>query len=231
MAATSSADVTTYRELVGSLMYLAVCSRPDVASIVSQLARYMQEPALLHWKAAKHVLRYLRGTAELGLHYRALSQAHHVLNGYADASYGDNLDNRRSTTGYIFMLNGAAISWSSRLQQTVANSTAEAEYMSLAAATLEAIHLRGLLCEAGYAQDTTVIFEDNQPAIHIANNPITSSRSKHIDVRYHIVRERTEAGEIQLTHISTENMIADALTKDLDKIKFTRFRSAMLGYQ
>ena len=224
-------DPSRYRELVGCLMYLVAGTRPDIAAAVGQLARYMSDPAKHHWTAAKHVLRYLRGTMELGLIYSmpSVMSSAHILQGFADADWASDTTTRRSTTGYAFMLNGAAVSWASKTQQTVALSTAEAEYMAVCAATQEAIHLRQLLQELGYPQDTTKIYEDNQPCIFIANNPATSTRTKHIDIRALFVRERIKRGEIILAYLPTEEMIADSLTKNLDRVKIVKFRGKLLG--
>ena len=222
-------DPTRYRELVGCLMYLVTCTRPDIAASVGQLARYMSAPSKHHWVAAKHVLRYLKGTADIGPTYSSSVDDANILHGYVDADWGSDTDTRRSTTGYVFRLNGAAISWGSKIQHTVALSTAEAEYMAASAATQEALHLRLLLTDLGYAQPCTVLFEDNQPCIDIAKNPVTSSRTKHIDIRVHFVREHIKSGEIVLKYLATEFMIADCLTKNLDRIKVEKFRRSILG--
>jgi hypothetical protein len=230
----SADEATVYRELVGSLLYLVACTRADIAAAVHTLSRYMATPTKPHMIAAKHVLRYLKGTANMALVYKgsAVSDLRQVLRGYADANYGGDLDTRRSTTGYLFLLNGASVSWESRLQQTVALSSMESEYMSLASAAQQAIHLRLKLSEMGYPQQTkTVIFEDNQPAIHVATNPVTSVKSKHIDIKYHFIREKVEAGVVAVEYVASEDNPADCLTKPLEKIKFSKFRDILLGRQ
>ena len=137
-----SATKSTYAELVGSLMYLSTCTRPDLSQAVGALARYMSAPTSQHWQAAKGVLRYLKGTSALGITFGGTNKD---LIGYCDSDFAGDKDSRRSTTGYVFTVNGGAISWSSKLQATVAASTTEAEYMAAASATKEALWLRKLM--------------------------------------------------------------------------------------
>jgi len=226
----------TYSALVGSLLYLSVCTRPDIAQAVGALAKYMAAPTEAHWTAAKGVLRYLKGTASLGITFGAggtSSNSHtggrsRAVVGYCDADYAGDLDTRRSTTGYVFLFNGGAISWNSRRQPTVAASTTEAEYMAEAAAAKEAIWLRTLLSDLGVAVPTTIkIMADNQSAIKVANNPVTSARSKHIDVVYHFVRERVAREEIEFEYVPTNKMVADALTKAVPEDKMVFCRDSM----
>ena len=143
------------------------------------------------------------------------------LVGYCDADYAGDIDTRRSTTGYVFTLNGGAISWQSKRQPTVAASTTEAEYMAAAAAVKEALSLRKLLSDFGLTYKTVNILADNQSAIKILRNPISSLRSKHIDVIHHFARERVMRNEVTFTYTPTNLMIADLLTKPLAGEKFT----------
>ena len=166
-----------HQNLVGTLMYLAVSTRPDISHIVSVLSQYNTNYGKEHWVAAKRVLRYLKGTEHIGLHYKADNKP---LTGYADADWGANIDDRRSYTGYVFILSNAAISWDSRKQRTVAMSTTEAEYMSLSECTKEAIHLRRFLEQILGNQNSTIIFNDNQGAGLLSKNPIFRNRTKHI---------------------------------------------------
>ena len=212
-----------YAQLVGSLMYLSVCTRPDIAQAVGALARYMAAPTVAHWQAAKGVLRYLAGTADYGIIYgRTLG-----LDVYCDADYAGDIDTRRSTTAYVFIMNGGAISWSSRLQQTVAASTTEAEYMAAAATVKEALWLRTLLSCLGQSSETIAIKADSQSAIKLLKNPVFSMRSKHIDVIYHFARERVARKDVSFTYIKTDDMVADMLTKPLPAAKFQAHRTAM----
>ena len=149
--------------------------------------------------------------------------------GFSDANLGGDSATARSTTGYAFILNGAAVSWKSKLQSVVARSTAEAEYMALCETLKEAVYLQQLLEEIGLKALPVTIYEDNQPCIHIASNPVTSNRSKHIAVRYHYVREVISNGKVQVLYKSTQEMVADCLTKNLAKDKVEKFRSILLG--
>ena len=175
-------------------------------------------------QGASEVLRYLAGTATHGITYSAGKPALEV---YCDADYAGDVDSRRSTTGYVFTLNGGAISWSSRLQQTVAVSTTEAEYMAAAAAIKEALWMRRLLTNLGHDPGTITIRADSQSAIKLLKNPIFSMRSKHIDVIYHFARERVARKDVAFQYIKTDAMVADALTKPLPTSKFQYCRNAM----
>ena len=199
-----------YAELVGSLLYLSVCTRPDIAQAVGALSRFMSQPTMQHWMAAKGVLRYLSGTVNLGISYGHVVAP---LVGYCDADFAGDLDTRRSTTGYVFMLNGGAISWSSRRQPTVAVSTAEAEYMAAAHAIKEALWLRKLFADLHVPVSAIDLRSDNQAAIALLKNPIASNRSKHIDVLHHFARERVTRGEVSISYCSTQQQLADCLTK------------------
>jgi transposase InsO family protein len=205
-----------YRQLVGSLMHLSVTVRPDITFAVGVLARHMAQPTMAHWQAAKGVLRYLSGTASLGITFGGSSSGSGLqLQGYCDADYAGDADTRKSTTGYVFTLNSGAVSWQSKRQPTVAASTTEAEYMAAAAAIKEALWLRKLLSDLQLGSGTISIFADNQSAIKLLRNPIISGRAKHIDVLHHFARERVLRKEVAVTYISTNNMLADVFTKVL----------------
>ena len=211
---------TPYTHLVGSLLYLSVCTRPDIAQAVGALSKFMASPTTVHWQAAKGVLRYVAGTTDYGLKFGGNASG---LVGYCDADYAGDRDTRRSTTGYVFILNGGAISWSSKRQATVAASTTEAEYVAAAQAVKEALWLRNLLADLDLAQDggTITIYADNQSAIKLLKNPVVSMRSKHIDVVYHFARERVARKEVKFEYVKTEHMLADMLTKPVSKAKHT----------
>ncbi|KAJ9519136.1 hypothetical protein QJQ45_007693 [Haematococcus lacustris] len=176
----------SYSGLVGSLLYLSCCTRPDITYAVGALARYMSSPTQQHWTAARAILSYLKGTADQGLVFGRTAE----LQGYCDADYAGDKDTARSTTGYVFTMNGAAISWSSRLQPTVAMSTAEAEYMAASSAVKEGLWLRKLMQDLQLPGDCTNIMCDNQAALQLLHNPIASARAKHINVHHHFARER-----------------------------------------
>ena len=206
-----------YCELVGALLYLSVCTRPDIAQAVGALARYMAKPTMEHWNAAKAVLRYVAGTTQYGINF-----GHNELSlqGYCGADYATDIDSRRSTTGYVFIMYGGAISWSSRLQPTVAVSTAEAEYMAAAHAVKEALWLRTLMADFGRHVQPVSILCDNQGTIKLLKHPIASIRSKHIDVIYHFARERVARKEVSFQYCATEQNVADVFTKPLPQSKF-----------
>jgi hypothetical protein len=205
-----------YSQLVGSLMYLAVTTRPDISYAVGALARYMSCPSTVHWQAAKGVLKYLGATADWGICFGMSQQS---LVGFCDADYAADVDTRRSTSGYVFIMYGGAICWASKRQQTVAASTTEAEYMAAAAAVKECLWLRKLFGDLHVNTGAMHVFADNQSAIKLLRNPISSLRSKHIDVVHHFARERVMRKEVSFSYISTEKMVADVFTKALSESK------------
>jgi hypothetical protein len=215
--------VHPYSELVGALLYLSTSTRPDISFAVGVLTRFMANPLDAHYAAAKHVLKYVKGTASMGLVYGARGG----LSGFCDSDYASDVDTRRSTSAYAFTLGGAAIAWSSKLQQTVATSTCEAEYMAAGAATREALWLRSLLHDLGVPVATVPVGCDNQGAIALVRNPITSPRSKHIDVTHHFVRERVVRQEVSFHYVDTRANVADVLTKALPRDQFVACRTGL----
>jgi hypothetical protein len=202
-----------YRNAVGSLIYLVTGTRPDLAVATSTVAKFCENPGPAHWTAVKRILRYLKGTSDWGLLFNPKND---TLVGYSDADWAGDPDSRRSTTGYLFTIGGVPVSWKSKKQATVALSTAEAEYMALATAAQEVSWLRKFLVNFGLDQnEATVIFEDNQGCIALAKNPVSHERTKHIDIRYHFIRELIEAKMIDLQYLPTEEMLADLLTKGM----------------
>ena len=206
-----------YRELLGALTYLSTTTRPDISFAVSYLGQFNERFDRSHWNAAKRVLRYLKGTKDYGITY---SKESTPLKGYVDADWGNSIIDRKSFTGYAFILSGGPITWNSKKQRTVALSSTEAEYMALNEAVKESIHLKRLLIEINCQElAETTIFCDNHGALKLAENPVFHKRSKHIDIRYHFVREVLKAGELKLNHVPTENMLADLMTKALPRPK------------
>ena len=191
-----------YRALVGSLLYVAMWTRPDIAFAVSQVARFQQSPTDHHWQCAKHILRYLKGTCNIGLTFSAEpTTSPPTLRGYVDASWGEDPSTRRSQTGYVFTLGVAAIAWKSKLQETVALSSTEAEYLALSPAVKEALFLRNLLhdlCPTMSKSATVALFEDNQSTIKQASNLQSSDRTKHVDIRHHFIKQHVANGDIAL---------------------------------
>ncbi|GJZ29607.1 hypothetical protein Tco_0574254 [Tanacetum coccineum] len=202
-----------YANAVGSLMYLMVCTRPDIAYAVSVVSRYLANPGKNHWEAVKWILKYLRGTANVGLVYGTDRGNHVDVTGFVDSDYAKDPDKGRSITGYAFLVQGCVVSWKATLQHVVALSTTEAEYMALTEAVKEAIWLRGLLEELGVKLNTVAVNCDNQGAIHLSRNHVFHERTKHINVRYHFIREVLEAKTVKVLKVGTEHNAADALTK------------------
>lgn len=206
-----------YRELIGSLMYIAMATRPDITYSVNYLSQFCNGYGRTHWKAAKRILRYLQGTQNIGIIYK--KNNNEELTGYCDADWANDALDRRSYTGYIFTLAGGVISWRSKKQPTVALSSTEAEYMAISDAAKEAVYLGMLLEESARSNKTVKLYSDNQGAQKIARNPVYHSRTKHIDVRHHFIRELVEENKIHLEYLRTEEMVADILTKALNKGK------------
>ena len=209
-------DATLYQSAVGSLLYLSGWTRPNVAFAVGQVARFCSNPTTEHWTAVKRILRYLKGTAPYGLMFAASGDTGGGLIGYSDADWAGDVNDRKSTSGYLFMMNGAAVSWRSQKQTCVALSTAEAEYIALAAATQEATWMRKLMNDFHESQaEPVTIYEDNQSAICIAKNPQSHHKTKHVDIKYHYVRDKVQDVTIKIQYCPTNDMIADILTKGL----------------
>jgi hypothetical protein len=212
-----------YRNAVGSIMYLMVGTRPDLAAAVSAVSRFMADPGQQHWTAVKRILRYLRGTADWTLTLGGAGGGAVELSGYCDADWAGDLDTRRSTTGYAFSLGRGTVSWCSKRQPTVALSSTEAEYMSASQAAREALWLRRLMADLGFGPvGATTIRCDNQGALALAKNPVHHQRTKHIDVQHHFIRELVEQGTVQLVYCATDDMVADVLTKPLPRDKHWR---------
>eukprot|EP00253_Pinus_taeda_P026176 PITA_26176 len=215
-------DPTLYRQLIGSLMYL-VNTRPDICFAVNTMSQFMCEPRKVHWVAAKHILRYLQGTMDYGLDYRQGDGVRLV--GYTDSNWAGCASDRKSTSGCCFGLGSVVVSWFSRKQQSVALSSAEAEYMAASLASCEAIWLRKLLFGLfGQRLRPSVIYCDNQSCIELTENPVFHDRSKHIGIRYHFIRDYVQKGAVKLEYISTNEQVADILTKALPRGKHVYFR-------
>ena len=199
-----------YANLIGGLMYLVSWTRPDIANAVANCSKYMSNPGNQHWTAAKRILRYLRGTSGRPLILGGKSDL--KLVGYCDADWAGDHDDRRSTTGYLFVL-GGLITWKSRKQKTVALSTAEAEYMAAADAAKEAVWISQLVRELRFPTSTIPILCDNQSCIALTKDPGNHDRTKHIDIRLHFIRDLVANEKVTFIYCPTEDMLADGLTK------------------
>lgn len=208
-----------YQEAIGSLMYAGQLTRPDICFAISSLSRYNKNPGKAHWNAVKRVFRYLKGTINAKLVFGTTGKTEII--GFCDADWANDTDDRRSTTGYTFLLNGGAISWNSNKQPTVALSTTEAEYMSMSSATQEAIWLKSLNDEL-FPSGGIEINCDNKSAICLATNNMYSKRSKHIDIKFHFIREKVANKSIKLNYVPTNSMVADVLTKSVTPDKFKK---------
>jgi hypothetical protein len=206
-----------YSSAVGSLMYAMVCSRPDLSYAMSLVSRYMANPGKEHWKAVQWIFRYLRGTSNACLKFGKTDEG---LVGYVDSDFAADLDKRRSLTGYVFTLGGCAVSWRATLQSVVAQSTTEAEYMAIAEACKESVWLKGLFAEL-CGDDTCInLFCDSQSAIYLTKDQMFHERTKHIDVKYHYVRDVVAKGKLKVCKISTHDNPADMMTKPVPVTKF-----------
>jgi hypothetical protein len=227
----ASATLTReYQAAIGGLMFAAICSRPDIAFAVNRLSRYCANPTAAHYAATKRVLRYLKGTVNHRITYTGTAHSHPQLIGYCDADWAQDKDcKRRSTSGYVFVMCGGAVSWQSKKQSTIALSSTEAELMAITSSTKELLWYRHHLGGIGlsHTQPTTLLV-DSQCAMDIANNSKISERSKHIEVQHFFIREHIEAGTVKLQHVPSEKQAADTLTKPLHRVAFKRCAD-MLG--
>jgi len=216
-----------FQALIGSLLYLTLATRLDIAYSVIKLSRFASNPSEIHISAGKRILRYLKGTINYGIiYYRTLNNSpiNYYISGYTDADYAGDLNTAKSTTGYIFFYANGPISWKSKLQTIIAQSTTEAEYIAINTATKEAIYIKSILDELGYyKQDKFPIYSDNNGALLLAKNPVFHERTKHISVKYHYIRDLIEKGIIDLIYINTLEQKADGLTKALERVKYKTF--------
>ncbi|PRQ29843.1 putative RNA-directed DNA polymerase [Rosa chinensis] len=212
-----------YSSAVGSLMYAMVCTRPDIAHAVGVVSRYLSNPGREHWEAVKWILKYLRGTSKLCL---CFGGSEPILEGFTDADLAGDLDNRKSTSAYLFTFSGGAVSWQSKLQKCVALSTTESEYLAANEAGKEMIWLQRFVQELGVKQGNYVVHCDSQSAIHLSKNSMYHPRTKHIDHRYHWIRDAVSKKFFQLRKIHTNKNISDMLTKVVQQQKFEFCRSA-----
>ncbi|KAL1448085.1 hypothetical protein WDU94_013979 [Cyamophila willieti] len=203
-----------YQEAIGSLLYIAQGTRPDIMYAVSYLSRFNNSFGPIHWNAVKRIMRYLKQTIDLKLTYKKNSNKD--LYGFSDADWASDTIERKSTTGYAFFLSGGAISWNSKKQPTIALSTTEAEYMALSNAVQEAIWLKGLKNELIQSSNNPILlYGDNKSAIDLSKNAKYQARTKHIDVCHHFIRDYVQRDVIKIKHVSTKEMVADNLTKAL----------------
>ena len=202
-----------YRSAIGSLMYLATCTRPDLAAAVSELSKFNQNPGIAHWEGVKRVLRYLSGTVGEGLMYKRGAQVE--VWGYSDSGHAGERETSRGRNGYVFLSAGAAISWRSSMMKLVTHSSCESEYVGLSEAGNEAVYLNQLQGEMKIGKMSVLLLGDNESSLKLAMNPVFHQRSKHIRIKYHSLRDRIEEGLIELCKIDTGLNAADMMTKSV----------------
>jgi hypothetical protein len=211
-------DATLYRQIIGSLMYLPN-TRPDICFAMNTLSQFLVEPRRVHIVDAKHVMRYLKGTMDYGLSYDG--DHDFTLSGYTDSDWAGSVADRKSTFRCCFSLGSAMISWQSRKQSSIALSTTEAEYIVRCSASCEAIWLRKLLTDLfDLEMEATMILCDNQSCIKMTENHVFHDRSKHIEIHYHYICDMVQRGALKLLYVSTDEQVANVLTKPLSHEKF-----------
>ncbi len=216
---------TEFQQVIGSLLYLMLGTRPDIAFAVTKLAQFAANPSKEHLDKARYIVRYLAGTADYALVLNGASNK--GLIAYSDSDYASDPIKRRSQTSFMFKLADGIISWMSRAQKTIAHSSTEAEYMALSDCSRQAVWIQNIFSELGLRNQPTPICADNEGAIFIASNPVQERRTKHIDVWYHYARECVEEKRVELVWIPTDENPADMFTKNLGHVKYLQFRNTL----
>lgn len=221
-----------YASAIGSIMYAMLCTRPDVSYALSMTSRYQSDPGESHWTAVKNILKYLRRTKDIFLIYGGEEEL--IVKGYTDASFQTDKDDFRSQSGYVFCLNGGAVTWKSSKQGTVADSTTEAEYIAASDAAKEAVWIKKFITELGVVPsivDPVELYCDNNGAIAQAKEPRSHQKSKHILRRYHLIRDIIDRDDVRICRIPTDDNVADPLTKALAQQKHdSHMRSIGIRY-
>ena len=223
--------VEPFRSLVGHLMWLANQTRPDILNATRAVARYSHAPKSVHWRAALHILMYVRFTVGLGITYQRGTENGVALEVYVDSDFASKATGRRSVTGAIVMCAGACVSFISRTQKSVTLSSCEAEYVAMGEGLKDAIFLRYLwsFIFPDRRVGCTVVREDNMGALHLAANPVTTPNSKHIDIRHHFIRERVARKQFRIVHVASALQHADFLTKPVHKGAFYFHRDFVMN--
>jgi hypothetical protein len=206
-------DQKEYRSMIGSLLY-STATRPDIQFLVCLCARFQASLRTSHQQAVKRIFRYLRHTPDFGLWYSASSSL--ALHGFSDANFAGSRLDRKSTSGTCQFLGSSLVSWSSRKQSSVAQSTTEAEYVAAASCCSQLLWITYTMSDFGEEYTHVPLLCDSTSAIIIAKNPVLHSKTKHIEVRYHFLRDNIEKGKITLIHVPTHDQLADIFTKPLD---------------
>lgn len=215
-----------YQSLIGSLLYATLGTRPDIDFAVTRLSKYNANPNESHYNLAKYILRYLQGTKDYRLRYFGASND--GLLAYSDSDWADDRDDRHSTSGFVFLMAGGAVSWASRRQTTVSLSSTEAEYLTASDTCRQMTWLRTFGSELGDdISRPTPLCVDNQGAIYLAINPVIDRRTKHFDIRHHYVREQVDSGSVEVFYVASGEQLADALTKNVPFSILDRFRRSI----
>ncbi|KAK8578706.1 hypothetical protein V6N12_069050 [Hibiscus sabdariffa] len=217
-----------YVSAIGSIMYVMICTRPDLSYALSMTSRYQANPGEGHWIAVKNILKYLRRTKDVFLVYGGEEQL--SIKGYTDASFQTDKDDSRSQSGFVFCLNGGAVSWKSSKQDTVADSATKDEYIAASEAAKEAVWIKKFVTELGVVPSISDAMElccDNNGAIAQAKEPRSHQRSKHILRRFHLIREIIDRGDVEIYKVHTDDNIADPLTKPLTQQKHDRHTESL----
>ncbi|XP_074318418.1 secreted RxLR effector protein 161-like [Silene latifolia] len=217
-----------YASAIGSIMYAMLCIRPDVACTLTMTSRYQNNPGEDHWIAAKNILKYLKRTKDMFLVFGGDEEL--VVSGYTDASFQTDRDDSRSQYGYVFLLNGGVVSWKSSKHDTVADSTTETEYIAASEATKEVVWIRKFVCVLGVISSISSpidVYCDNNSAIAQAKEPRSYQKSKHIERRYHLIREIIDRGDVKICRVPSDANVADPLIKPLPQSKHESHRAAI----
>jgi hypothetical protein len=218
-------DPTYYRIIVGKALHLNN-TRPDIVFAVGVVTRYTKAPREAHLEAAIHIMRYLKGTMHLAILYRRGEEV--TPSGYTDSDFQGDLDERRSTSGYLFNIGSGPTSWRSKLQDEIAESSSEAEYRACAEALKEALWLRNFFEDVGMTlTKPLIIYCDNQSCIALAKNPVQHARTKHLERGCHFTRHQIKQGRIELVYIKSKDQLADINTKALPRPRFLELRDAL----
>ncbi|GAU37106.1 hypothetical protein TSUD_278930 [Trifolium subterraneum] len=220
-------DATTFKQMVGCLMYL-LATRPDLAYSICLVARFMDRPTDIHVAAVKRIMRYLKGTLTDGIMYKHTSNKNIELVGWSDSDYAGDVNDRKSTSGYVFMLGTGAIAWSSKKQPIVTLSTTEAEYVAAAVCACQSIWLKAVLSHMKRPQNQAIVIHcDNSSSIKLSKNPVMHGRCKHIDVRFHFLRNLTKDGMVEMKHCKSQDQLVDIMTKPLKLESFLKLKEGL----
>jgi hypothetical protein len=221
-------SVIPYASAIGSIMYAMLCTRPDVCLAINLVGRYQSDPGVDHWTAVKNILKYLKRTKDMFLIYGGDEEL--VVKGYVDASFDTDPDDSKSQTGYVFILNGGAVSWCSSKQSVVAGSTCEAEYIAASQAAHEGVWRKEFISDLGVIPSAScpmTILCDNTGAIAIAKEPKFHKRTKHIKHRFNSIRNYIKDGDIDICKVHTNLNVADPVTKPLPRAKHDQHQNSM----